>query len=515
MITHLSALDRVARLYGDRPAIIDEERNFTWSEHIERVSRVADFLSKLGVQPGDRYGIICPNSFRYTELLHAGYWGGGIPVPINHRLAPPEILHILQDADCKILALGKDFLTLPTSPEIAPWQDKCFYIGPIDEEVNQPQYENLLFNADKAEKYDVEETDLALLLYTGGTTGQSKGVKLSHRNIVANGMQMAIAMNACKTDIYLHAAPMFHAADLLCTAFTLTGAAHAYLPVFTPLKALDLIQNYRVTVTMLAPTMIIMCLTDSSFGEFNTSQMRMMLYGSSPMAAEWVEKAIKGFKETEIVQGYGLTETSPILTFLDWEDHKNAIDTGELEILRAAGRPVVGLEMRIKDESGNDLPAGEVGEVAVRGPQVSVGYLNRPEENAESFRNGWFFTGDVGRMDEQGIMYLMDRKKDMIVSGGENIYTSEVEAALYQHPDIQECAVIGVPDQRFGETLFAVIVPSAGKTPTQPDIIKHCRNRIGGFKIPRQMDFVKEMPKSAMGKILKNELRLMYGSKEK
>ena len=335
-----------------------------------------------------------------------------------------------------------------------------------------------MFNADKVEKYDVEETDLALLLYTGGTTGQSKGVKLSHRNIVANGMQMAIAMNACKTDIYLHAAPMFHAADLLCT-------------------------------------MIIMCLTDSSFGEFNTSQMRMMLYGSSPMAAEWVEKAIKGFKETEIVQGYGLTETSPILTFLDWEDHKKAIDTGELEILRAAGRPVVGLEMRIKDESGNDLPAGEVGEVAVRGPQVSVGYLNRPEENAESYRNGWFFTGDVGRMDEQGIMFLMDRKKDMIVSGGENIYTSEVEAALYQHPDIQECAVIGVPDQRFGETLFAVIVPSAGKTLTQPDIIKHCRNRIGGFKIPRQMDFVKEMPKSAMGKILKNELRLMYGSKEK
>ena len=513
MMTHLSALDRVSRLHGKRPAIIDQEQNFTWSEHIDRISRIAGFLLKLGVGPGDRFGIICENAFRYTELLHAGYWGGAIPVPINHRLAPPEILQILEDAECKLLALGIDFLSLLNADEIAPWRDRSLYIGPNEENVAQPQYENLLSNADVASKQHAEEDDLALLLYTGGTTGRSKGVQLSHRNIVANGMQMAIAMRADKTDIYLHAAPMFHAADLLCTAFTLTGAAHAYLPVFAPSKALETIERYRVTVTMMAPTMIILCLTDSSFGDFDTSQMRMMLYGSSPMAAEWVQKSIEGFKNTEIVQGYGLTETSPILTFLDWEDHKEAVATGETSILRAAGRPVIGLDMRITDDNGDELPLGEVGEVTVRGPQVSTGYLNRPEENEASFRNGWFHTGDVGRMDEGGVMYLMDRKKDMIVSGGENIYTSEVEAALYQHPDIQECAVVGVPDEKFGEALFAVIITSPGSTLTQTEVINHCRKRIGGFKIPRQLVFVEEMPKSAMGKILNNELRRIYGAK--
>jgi len=512
MMTPLSALDRIVRLHGNRPAIIDQEQNFTWSEHIYRISRIAGFLLKLGVGPGDRFGIICENSFRYTELLHAGYWGGAIPVPINHRLAPPEILHILEDAECVLLALGKDFLSLLEAAEMAPWGDRNFYIGPNEEALHQPQYEKLLTTADAAAKHPADEDDLALLLYTGGTTGRSKGVQLSHRNIVANGMQMAIAMKADKTDIYFHAAPMFHAADLLCTAFTLTGAAHSYLPVFSPSKSLELIEQYKITVTMMAPTMIIMCLSDSSFGKYDTSRMRMMLYGSSPMAAEWVQKSIEGFKGTEIVQGYGLTETSPILTFLDWEDHKGAIETGKTEILRAAGRPVVGLSMRITDDNGDEVPLGEVGEVTVKGPQVSKGYLNRPEENAKSFRNGWFHTGDVGRMDEEGVMYLLDRKKDMIVSGGENIYTSEVEAALYQHPDVQECAVIGVPDKTFGEALFAVIVTSPGSTITPTEVINHCRNRIGGFKIPRQMDFVKEMPKSAMGKILKNELRRIYGS---
>lgn len=511
MMTQITALDRALRLHSENLAVVDRERNFTWREHVERAAKMAGALLNLGIGPGDRFGIICENAFRYTELLHAGYWGGAIPVPINHRLAPPEVLHILKDAECKLLALGKSFLPLLEAKEIAPWRDRSFYIGPEDDDVKVLQYESLLTEAEPADQHPVEEDDLALLLYTGGTTGRSKGVQLSHKNTVSNGMQMATAMQVTGQDIYMHAAPMFHAADLLSTAFTLTGGAHAYLPAFSPTTSLQTIQDYRVTVTMFAPTMIIMCLTDSGFDQFDTSSMRMMLYGSSPMAAEWVQKSIEGFKSTDIVQGYGLTETSPILTFLSSDEHKEAIASGNIEILRAAGRPVIGTNMRITDDDGNEMPLGEVGEVTVRGPQVSNGYLNRPEETERAFRNGWFHTGDVGRMDENGFMYLMDRKKDMIVSGGENIYTSEVEAALYQHPDIQECAVVGVPDEKFGEALFAVIVPSAGKSLAETDIINHCRERIGGYKIPRQMDFVDEMPKSAMGKILKNELRRIYG----
>ena len=512
MLTMLSALDNALKLHGDRPAIVDEEQCFTWSQHVGRVAKAAGLLADLGIGPGDRYGIICENSFRYTELIHASYWGGAIAVPINHRLAAPEILHILEDADCRALALGKPFLNLTDTAELAPWRGQTIYLGPPDDEISQPQYEALLTAAPSAPQCPVDEDDLAILLYTGGTTGRSKGVQLSHKNVHSNGMQMAIAMGAVSNDIYLHAAPMFHAADLLSTGFTLVGAAHCYLPVFSPTASLEVIQKYRVTATMKAPTMIIMNLTNSRFEEYDTSSLRIMLYGSSPMAAEWVQKSIEGFPHTQIVQGYGLTETSPILTYLGWDIHKNAIKAGDTNVLRSAGRPLVGLDMKITDDNGNELPLGEVGEVTVRGPQVSRGYLNRPEETEKSFRNGWFYTGDVGRMDADGLMYLMDRKKDMIVSGGENIYTSEVEAALYQHAGIQECAVVGVPDEKYGEALFAVIVPAEGNTLTETDVIDHCRERIGGYKIPRQMDFVTEMPKSAMGKILKNELRSIYGS---
>jgi long-chain acyl-CoA synthetase len=511
MITQLSALDRARKLYADNPAIVDRERNFTWAEHVDRAEKLAGALQTMGVGPGDRFGIICENSFRYTELLHAGYWGGAIPVPINHRLAPPEILHILEDAECKVLGLGKGFLGMIDEDEIAPWRDTAFYIGPQDDSISLPQYETLLAAADPAVPHEVEEDDLALLLYTGGTTGRSKGVQLSHKNTISNGMQMAICMHAHSHDIYLHAAPMFHAADLLATAFTITGGAHAYLPAFTPVDILTAIQDYRVTCTMMAPTMIIMSLTDSLFRNFDTSSLRLMLYGSSPMAAEWVAKTMEGFPNSDIVQGYGLTETSPILTYLNAQEHRDAVESGDISVLRAAGRPLTATDMKITDDDGNELSLGEVGEVTVRGPQVSTtGYLNRPEETERAFRDGWFHTGDVGRMDKTGLMYLMDRKKDMIVSGGENIYTSEVEAALYQHPDIHECAVFGVPDEKFGEALFAVIVARDGASLSDTDVINHCRERIGGYKIPRRMDFVAEMPKSAMGKILKNELRRIY-----
>jgi acyl-CoA synthetase (AMP-forming)/AMP-acid ligase II len=214
-----------------------------------------------------------------------------------------------------------------------------------------------------------------------------------------------------------------------------------------------------------------------------------------------------------VQQGYGLTETSPILTTLDADDHRKAIETGDISILRAAGRPLVGIDLKILDNNGNEVPTEDAGEVCVRGPNVTPGYLNQPEENKKSFKNGWFHTGDIGRVDKNGIMFLMDRKKDMIVSGGENIYTSEVEAALYKHADVFECAVIGVPDNKFGESLFAVIVTAPGKVLTEEIVIAHCRELIAGYKIPRKMDFVRELPKSAMAKILKNKLRDTYNNK--
>jgi long-chain acyl-CoA synthetase len=513
MITMTSALLRTNKLFGDRPAIIDAEMNFTWSEHIVRVQKLASALADLGIEKGDRFGIIGANSFRYTELIHAGYWAGAIPVPINHRLAPPEILHILKDAEIKLLALSEDYLSLTDDDLLAPWADKRLAISansPLD---TVPALDDLLNAADPVKAHDPAEDDLAILLYTGGTTGRSKGVQLTHGNVCSNGYQVAIAMEVVKEDIYLHVAPMFHAADLLGTAYTLLGCAHSYLPVFSPTGALKAIEDYKVTQAMMAPTMVIMILEEPTFDDYDITSYRNLFYGSSPMAAEWVEKSIQRFTNANVQQGYGLTETSPILTTLDADDHSNAIKSGDTSILRAAGRPLLGIDLKILDDAGNEVPAGEAGEVCVRGPNVTPGYLNRPDENEKAFKNGWFHTGDVGRVDENGVMFLMDRKKDMIVSGGENIYTSEVEAALYKHPDVFECAVIGVPDDKFGESLFAVIVTAPGKTLNDEIIIDHCRELIAGYKIPRKMDFVDALPKSAMSKILKNELRDIYNKK--
>ena len=338
-------------------------------------------------------------------------------------------------------------------------------------------------------------------------------MRLTHKNVFSNGQQCTAPMKINAADVYLHVAPMFHSADLLGTGYTQAGAAHAYLPVFTPDKLLQAVQDYRVTSAMMAPTMIILTLQAPDFARYDLSSLDRVYYGSSPMAVEWIRRTMDAFPAANVQQGYGLTETSPILTTLDEDVHVAAMQSGEYGLLKAAGRPLVGIDMRIVDVDGKEVPIGEGGEVIVRGPNVTPGYLNRPKENAAAFRGGWFHTGDIGRMDENGFMFLLDRKKDMIVTGGENVYSSEVEAALYQHENIHECAVVGVPEEKYGEALFAVIVPRPGTSLTEDEVIAHCRALIGGYKIPRRMVFLEELPKSAMGKILKTEIRKIYGEK--
>ena len=511
MLTMVSAMDRARRLYGARPAVVDDEGTFTWNEFVDRARRAASVLDGLGIGGGDRYAILSRNTFRNAELMHAGYWSGRVPVPINIRLAGPEIRHILDDAGCKLLVVDEALTELATADELAPWRGRTLLVAAEMRDSPWPQYEALLADAAPAGAHEPAEDDTAILLYTGGTTGRSKGVPLSHRNVFANGQQCAIALGARTDDVFLHAAPMFHSADLLGTAYTLQGAAHMFLPVFSPESVLRAMERHGVTVAFLAPTMIIMILQDPAFENFDLAKLRLVFYGSSPMAVEWIRRAMEALPGAQIQQGYGLTETSPILTTLDPGEHREALESGRYDWLKAAGRPVTGVDMRIVDRNGDEVPLGEAGEVAVRGPNVTSGYLNRPEETASAFRGGWFHTGDIGRMDEEGFMYLLDRKKDMIVTGGENVYSSEVEAALYQHPGVSEAAVVGVPDETYGEALFAVIVPAPGVSLDVEGMIAHCRERIGGYKIPRRMAFVDEMPKSAMGKILKTELRRIYG----
>jgi long-chain acyl-CoA synthetase len=512
MLTLVSAMDRAARLYGARPAIIDRERTFTWAEFLDRVARAATVLGDHGLGPGDRFAILSRNTFRNAEMVHAGYWMGAVPVPVNIRLATPEIRFVLDDSDAKLLVVEDAMADLAMTDELATWRGRVIHQtadGDDPADAAWPQYEALLAAAAPAAPREAAEDDDAILFYTGGTTGRSKGVQLTHRNVIANGMQVAPAMRIKFDDVYLHVAPMFHSADLLGTGYTLMGATHAFLPQFSGAELLRALRDYRVTQVMLAPTMIIMALQEDDFETYDLSHFRLLFYGSSPMAVEWIRRAMDRFPG-EIQQGYGLTETSPILTTLDMEEHAAALATGEFDILRSVGRPVIGVDLRIVSDDGNEVPVGEGGEVVIRAPNVTRGYLNRAEENAAAFRGGWFHTGDVGRVDEAGYLYLLDRKKDMVITGGENVYTSEVEAALYQHPGVHEAAVVGVPDTKYGEALFAAIVKTPGANPTEDDIIAHCRQRIGGYKVPRRVAFVDAMPKSAMGKILKNELRRIY-----
>ena len=515
MLTITSMLTRTERLYGSRPGIIDPEGTFTWSQFMDRVRRAAGMLQSLGVKRGERFGILCRNSFRQCELMNAGYWMGAIPVPGNYRLAPSELAYIYDNAECKLVAVEDVFADLLAEDELKPWAGDPLWFHAPGSKAPGKSYDALLETADPAPLHQPKsEDDDAVLLYTGGTTGRSKGVRLSHKNVVSNGLQTSFTMRPNKYDVYLHVAPMFHSADLFGTTYTLAGAAHAYLPQFSGKEALSAIQDLGVTQLMLTPTMVIMTLQEPDFASYDLSKLRVLFYGSSPMDAVWIKRALEAYEGVELIQGYGLTETSPILTLLPHEDHVHAVETGNLDFLRGCGQPVPMVEMKIRDTDGNEVPPNTPGEITVRAPNVSKGYLRRPKETKAAFRDGWFHTGDIARMDEDGYVFLLDRSKDMVITGGENVYTSEVEAALYKHPEIHECAVVGVPDETYGEALLAVVVAVPGKTLSDDVLIAHCRDLIGGYKIPRRYVYLDELPKSAMNKILKHELRATYGGAE-
>jgi long-chain acyl-CoA synthetase len=496
------ALEQTVRCHADRPAVVDPAGNLTWLEFGNRVARAATVLSDIGLRAGDRFGIMAQNSFRQAEVIYAGYWMGAVPVPVNTRLAPREISDIFDDAACKAVVVDETYASRLETEELAPWRGCSLSL--------QRGYEMQLADATPLSPHDSGEEDDAILLYTGGTTGRSKGVRLTHRNVLAHGRQFAAAMGVRSDDVYLHVAPMFHSADLLGTAFTLAGAAHSFLPRFTPELVLEAVEHCAVTAVVLTPTMMTMILQDGDLAVHDLSSLRKLTYGGAPLAVKWVQRALESFPSVEIRQGYGSTETSCVLATLGKEEHASAFASGDTALLHSAGRPLIDVSVRILDEEGQEAGAGDAGEVVVQGPNITPGYLNRPAENAAAFRDGWFHTGDIGRVDNNGYLYLLDRKKDVIISGDENVFSSEVEAVLHRHPDVHEVAVIGVPDEHFGEALMAVIVPARGATLSEKGMIAFCRGKIGGYKIPRRFAVLDELPKSALGKVLKTELRRRY-----
>ena len=502
------------RHHGPRPAIVDANRTYSWSEFGQRVTQAAGMLRQLGVLPGRRFGILSRNGFRFEELKWAGFWLGAIPVPVNFRLAPPEIAQILDDAQCTHVMVEIAFAAMLEHPALTGWQSRMTLFGEATGENAEP-YETLLAIAIPPAASDPDPDSDALLLYTGGTTGRSKGVRLSHTNILSNNIAFGLAVGARPEHVYLHAAPMFHSADLLALGWFLQGAAQCYLPAFSPQSFLDAVARYRVGAVVTVPTMLIGVVSNPAFATADISSLRVLIYGAAPMALDWIVRVANAFPAVELFNCYGLTETAPDLTIFDSREFRAAIDargaTGaDSGPLLSVGKPNALNELRIVGPDGRVLAAGEAGELIARGPNIMKGYQDRPEETRSALRDGWLYTGDVARIDASGYVYLLDRLKDMVITGGENVYSSEVEAVLHQHPAVAEAVIVAVPDERLGEIVTAVIVLKPGKEASGDEIATYCRTFLGGFKVPRRYRFVENLPKSALGKVLKSVIRESY-----
>ena len=511
MLTLSSLLDRTVRLWGDRLAMIDEDRQLTWKQFQMRVALASGVLSSRGVRRGERFALVAQNSVRQAELMHAGYRIGAVPVPINYRLAAREIIAILEDSGSKLLIVDRAFAHLLDGTELSPWKERSLRIyAPAD--ISACQYEAEMLTSAVPAPEMVQEDDDALLLYTGGTTGHSKGVRLTHRNFATVALQNAAKLAPRCDDVYLHVAPMFHSADLLGNAYLACGAAHRYLAKPTAHLVLETIEKQKITATVLPPTVLILVLQEEGFSSFDLSSLRTLVFGSAPMTKTWIIAARDAIPSMDLWQGYGLTETSQMLTLDRVPSQSEIAALKDDDRVRSAGRALIGTDLVILDDNDSQQPAGVIGEVVVRGPQVAKGYLNMPEETDRQFRNGWFYTGDLGCLDSDGFLYLHDRKKDMVITGGENVYSFEVEEALVQHPDVMEAAVFGVPDQVYGESLMAVIIPRPGSSVCANELIEHCRSLIGGYKIPRRIVFSGDLPRNSLGKIVKSQLRQRYAN---
>lgn len=505
-------LRRAMLLHGKETAILDGDVTMTYREFGERVQRLAGALRQLGVGIDDKVAILSLNGHRYLETFYGTFWAGGVVVPLNIRLAPPELIYQLNEAEAKVLIVDDTFsMMLPAFEGKLKTVRHIVYSSPGQAPEKLLSFDELVAGSGPCDDAERDGDDVAGIFYTGGTTGRAKGVMLTHDNITANAQNGVMANHSSCRDVYLHSAPMFHLADCSGTfGLTMIGAKHAFIPFFEPVAMMQAIQRYRVTLALMIPTMLNMVLNHPQFKEFDLSSVRVVSYGASPIPLALLQQALKEMP-CDFIQGYGMTELSPLCAMLPPEDHRNLDTPEKLKRLKAAGVPIYTAEVKILDEHDRELPYGEIGEICARGPMVMKGYWKQPEETAQALRNGWMHTGDAGYMDEDGYIFLVDRTKDMIVTGGENVYSVEVEAALFEHPAVLEVAVIGVPDEQWGEAVHAIVYCKPGRTVSEEELISHCHSLIANYKCPKGITFSeKELPKSGAGKILKRDLRAPF-----
>ena len=516
MIVPLSVLefrDRAAAYFGGRVGVVDGERRFTYREYAERTHRLASALRGLGIGPGDRVSFITYNTHQLLEAYYGVLEAGAVLNPINIRLTPDDIGYILDHSGSKAVFYHADFA--PLVERIAPSlaTRPAFVVmegdpgGPASHE-----YETLLAGGASDEPpAEVDENAVAELFYTSGTTGRPKGVALTHRTLYLHALQAAQSLRVTDADTILHVVPLFHVNGWGAPHWmTLAGGQHVMLRRFDPATLLSLVEQHRVTHLLAVPTIFNAILNSPELERHDLSSLRDVLVGGAPSSPALIRALEERLGVTAVV-GYGLTETSPVLTLAWPRQHLLETEPPERRLERQAttGWALPGVRVRVVTGEGTDVrPDGaQLGEIVVRSNVVMDGYYRDPEATAAAIRDGWFHTGDMATIDEQGYVTIKDRSKDVIISGGENISSVEIENALAEFPGLLEAAVVPAPDETWGEVPVAVVVLKPGVTATADDVLAHCRARLAGFKVPKRVEFRDQLPKGGTGKILKSQLR--------
>lgn len=511
-------LERARQLYPAVEAFVDGDRRLTYAQLGDRVDRLTGALAGSGLEPGARAGVLMQNRVEYTEVYFAAEKAGAVLAPLNQRLAPPEIAYILNDAEATHLILDAVYLPVYLACADDLTTLRTLLIVGANGDLPPTRHTALDYEQALAVARPIEQPvrawqadDMVHLYYTSGTTGSPKGVMLSQANVMANAQHGIMTMHFDDRDTWIHATPMFHLADAWASwTITWVGGRHVYLRDFTPTGYLAALQEHRVSVSLLVPTMINAIVNDPRVREFDLSTLRLLAFGASPMPVDRLQAALAVLPDTVFMQLYGMTETAPFATALRYDA---AVVNGPPEVSRrlaSCGRAIPGVEARVVLEEGSEAKPGDAGEIVMRGPNVMLGYWRQPEATAEALRDGWMHSGDLATVDDEGFIFIVDRMKDMIITGGENVYSTEVENAIYRHPAVLEAAVIGIPDPHWGERVHAVVVLKPGESLEPSALTDFCRQFIAGYKIPRSVELVDALPKTGSGKIQKSVIRGRY-----
>ncbi|NND67338.1 MAG: long-chain fatty acid--CoA ligase [Halioglobus sp.] len=505
MISMPIMIERAARLNPQGLCTRFEGREYTWSQVREQIARLAAALGSFGLAAGDRIGILSLNSDRYYQAVFAIPWAGCAMVPLNTRWALPENSYAVTDSGVRVL-LFDDAFTEQAQQLLQDVKslERAVYMGEGECPDWAISFAQLVADFEPVAIPELDSNDMAGIFYTGGTTGFPKGVAQSHRAIWASAVGALPLMEMKRSTVYLHAAPMFHMADFAGSmGATMSCATHIILRAFEPGLVLDTFGKDGITHALLVPAMIKMMLNHPEVDAADVASLECIAYGASPMPAATLETIMQKWPNVGLVQAYGQTELAPIATMLAKADHQAGS-----EKLKSAGQPTAVSELRIVNDEGADCAIGDSGEIVVRGPHAMIGYWNKPEETEKALQDGWVFTGDAGYLDSEGYLFIVDRVKDMVVTGGENVFTTEVENALISHDAVQDVAVIGIPHEEWGEAVHAIVILHPGQSASEDELVAHCRERIAGYKLPKGITFREEpLPLSGAGKVLKTELR--------